>query len=285
MPALTPTQILDRVLAEIPNAEYPDLLYVINGAIEMVSSARRWRFYQERYQFDTTIAYSTGTVSLTQGDATVSGSGTTFTSGMVGRKFSISGYPGIYEIESYTSATEIELSRVWASESVSGSEYSIFQNAYSLPSNCRSVLDVLNLRTNCEVTLRTRKDTILDWASYIEPMLSQPTECIQFGNDANGNQLLIFNGVSSTADPIEICYYRWPTAMTSMNSSLDAPDYLQEYIYFCILERIARRFKPQDIAFHQYVRGEKLNSLAMAKSADASLVSPYMRNRPNMAFR
>ena len=71
--------------------------------------------------------YSTGTVTLTEGSATVTGSGTTFTSSMVGREFRVTdgtdGYD--YKVASYTSGTVITLEEPYIGISGAGKTYLI----------------------------------------------------------------------------------------------------------------------------------------------------------------
>lgn len=86
--------------------------------------------------FITTVApYETGTVTATNDSKTITGSGTTFTSAMVGRKFRVSGDNAYYRIAAYVSATEITLEVVYQGTTASGSTYSIFKDEYRLPAD------------------------------------------------------------------------------------------------------------------------------------------------------
>lgn len=71
--------------------------------------------------------YSTGTVTLTEGSATVTGSGTTFTSSMVGREFKVTdgtdGYD--YKVASFTSTTVITLEEPFIGISGAGKTFNI----------------------------------------------------------------------------------------------------------------------------------------------------------------
>ncbi|HEC65536.1 MAG TPA: hypothetical protein ENI23_09590 [bacterium] len=71
------------------------------------------------------IDYTDGTVSTTQNDATVTGSGTTFTAGMVGRWFKADSDGEWYRITSFTNSTSIELESVFEGTAVSGDTYII----------------------------------------------------------------------------------------------------------------------------------------------------------------
>lgn len=79
--------------------------------------------------------YITGTVSLTSGDATVTGSGTTFTANMVGRYFQLTGENGdgfFYRVASRASDTSIELENVYEGNTIAGEAYQIAE-AFNLP--------------------------------------------------------------------------------------------------------------------------------------------------------
>jgi hypothetical protein len=68
--------------------------------------------------------YTAGTVTLTNADATLTGDGTTFTAGMVGRWFEVTdtsraGHGLWYKIDSFTDTTHLELHRTWTSSTIS----------------------------------------------------------------------------------------------------------------------------------------------------------------------
>lgn len=71
--------------------------------------------------------YTTGTISLTNGDATVTGSGTTFTSAMVGRFLASTTDKNWYRIESFTSTTSLELNKNFEGLTASGQTYRIIE--------------------------------------------------------------------------------------------------------------------------------------------------------------
>ena len=75
-----------------------------------------------------TADYTTGTVSITQNDETVTGVGTTFTSAMIGRWFVGNSDGNWYRVASYSSATSIELESAFEGTSLSGDSYIIGQS-------------------------------------------------------------------------------------------------------------------------------------------------------------
>jgi hypothetical protein len=76
--------------------------------------------------------YTTGTVTLTNGSATVTGSGTTFTAAMVGRYFKGDNDGVWYRIATFTSATIIVLENVFEGTGAAGLSYTIAE-AFHIP--------------------------------------------------------------------------------------------------------------------------------------------------------
>jgi len=79
--------------------------------------------------------YTTGTVALTNGSATVTGSGTTFTRAMVGRYFQVTDADGDglwYKVSGYTSATVITLENYYQGTTDASNTYQIAE-AFGLP--------------------------------------------------------------------------------------------------------------------------------------------------------
>ncbi|MDI6808160.1 MAG: hypothetical protein QME66_04145 [Candidatus Eisenbacteria bacterium] len=77
-------------------------------------------------------AYTTGTVLVTNGSATVTGTGTTFTAAMVGRYFKVNTEPTWYRIASFTSTTVVVLENVYEGATATGAAYTIAE-AFGLP--------------------------------------------------------------------------------------------------------------------------------------------------------
>lgn len=83
----------------------------------------------------TTLSYTTGAVALTNGSAVMTGTGTAFTSAMVGRWFSVASPTGDglwYRVQSADSPTQITLDQYYEGNSISGAAYQISE-AFNLP--------------------------------------------------------------------------------------------------------------------------------------------------------
>ena len=104
--------------------------------------SKDWNRLKLTRQTYTTAIYSTGTVSIAA-DGTVTGSGTTFTSAMVGRHMSVYYDDAFFEIQTYLSPTSIIL-KDWAGEVVSGEAYTIFKIIYTIDPSFKLVWNVIH---------------------------------------------------------------------------------------------------------------------------------------------
>lgn len=125
----------------------------------------------------TVAPYSTGTIT-TDETTTITGSGTTFTSGMVGRKFKLDSYAEIYEIAAYVSATEITLDKAINDDADDELSYKIYQDEIDLPSDCGQIVSIGQYLTANQLTkigLRDLRDKQLtypievDSSGYVDP--------------------------------------------------------------------------------------------------------------------
>ena len=108
--------VKDSIQTGLYEATAQDLPYLsTDGALELVAPV------------------TTGTVAITNGDKTVTGTGTTFTLAMVGRKIRIAGDNTFYRIASFTSTTSIELENNFLEDTVTTATFSIFKDEYRLP--------------------------------------------------------------------------------------------------------------------------------------------------------
>jgi hypothetical protein len=82
-----------------------------------------WRYVG---MYDGTADYATGTVAVNYVSPVVTGTGTNFTAGMVGKRFRVSGSNSFYTIQSVDSTTQITLTQNYAEVSGSGKSFTIY---------------------------------------------------------------------------------------------------------------------------------------------------------------
>lgn len=100
--------------------------------------------------------YNTGTVTVTQGSRTITGSGTTWTSAMVGRKF-LGPNGEYYKIASFVSTTSLILTEQYQGSTASGGIYQIWKDEYLLYPDVYSIIDFVNYIDPAQMTEDTNK--------------------------------------------------------------------------------------------------------------------------------
>lgn len=89
--------------------------------------------------------YSTGTLTATQGSATLVGSGTTWTSAMVDRWIRIGSANELYRIATYVDATHLTIESPtggtgWQAATTAGASYVLFQHVFKLAADVEQIL-------------------------------------------------------------------------------------------------------------------------------------------------
>jgi len=160
----TYTEVWNKVLLRCPSLS-PKLAqdFVVN-AFRRLMEIRRWAWLVEFGQFINPPAYSGGgTVSVTQNSTTVTGSGTTFTSSLVGQQFRIGQNTPIYTIASFTSATQIDLDSVWGGLTQSGAQPTIYQCFFPVPSDFHQFITFWDPAFNWQLFLDVQQSEINIW--------------------------------------------------------------------------------------------------------------------------
>lgn len=140
----------------------------------------------------TKAPYSTGTVALTNGSASVTLTGGTWTAAMSGIGFRATGRDEIYEF-TFGSATTGTLDRPYEGPTATSGTYKIFQHVYVMPSDCRMLEDnafetftlgPLKRMNRSELNLsapnRGEHGTPRIWATYMDDASTPPRIQVEF---------------------------------------------------------------------------------------------------------
>lgn len=114
----------------------------VNDALRMCASDHDWNWFYTIGRLNFNGYYNTGTVTVTDGSPTVTLSGGTFPSWAASGEIYIQ---GIWcSILTRDSGTQLTLDNDWESPSTDGSglSYTLMQNEYDLPSDCRAIVNL-----------------------------------------------------------------------------------------------------------------------------------------------
>lgn len=225
-----------QVRGNVGTAADAQIVAAINAGLSRVAKAHRWSWLQTDGDLTFNAAYSTGTVTLTNGDATVTLTGGTWPTWAASGKFLYNGQT--FRVLSRTSNSEIELTTTWAGTTVSGVSYDIYQNEYTLP-------------TDCMVFGRIYPGMGWGWGS---DMISIDSERIyEYTNNfqastpswhAVRNNKLVVWPAPSVSKNWPCFYYRKPATLVNNTDEADWDPLLIELLHRAIDVELAIRFGP-----------------------------------------
>jgi len=243
-----------QVRGNIGTAADAKIVSAINDAANMVAKARKWSYLKTDGSFTFRAAYSTGTMTLTNGDNTVTFSGATIPTWATGTNKAKLLYNGqMLRIDTRTSSSEIELIEAWAGDNVSGVSYQIYQDEYTLP-------------TDCLIFGRLFPGTGYGWAP--EAVSFESLRVYQHDNNysttiptwhAVHNSSLVVWPAPSVARNWPCIYYRKPASLVNNSDELDFDPLHVDLIQRAIDYQLAIRFGPVEhgdvkTCFESYMR-------------------------------
>jgi hypothetical protein len=184
---------------------------------EICQSANHSWLYGNK-SFITVLPYSTGTITATEGSATIIGTGVTWTSAMVGRKFNCSNATYTVATVTTTPSMELTLTTVFADTSGTGLLYKIYQDEYSLASD---VDDVISIRSeNSPYKLDKIGIEVMDSYWPARGAFGYPVKYSDVGYDSSGYPVIALYPIPSTARNL---YYRYKKRIVEMSADADEP--------------------------------------------------------------
>jgi hypothetical protein len=113
----------------------------LNTRYARVLEHRAWSWLEQSAYVESTAPYcsTTDTVAVTQGSNAITGTGTTWTSGLNGLKFQVVSDGPFYTF-TYVSATSATIDRVYEGTTTTASAYRLFTNVYPLPDDFKAIL-------------------------------------------------------------------------------------------------------------------------------------------------
>ena len=159
-----------------------------------IATAFQWSQRRREALIQTVAPYSTGTVSLTAGSSTITGSGTAWTASMVGSAIAVAPENSYFFVQAVNvGAQTLVLGDaqgtlvVWNGASAAGQTYRIFQHQYLLGTNIAVVLaGVRNFR------LRERSRAHVDGKDPMRQSTGQPSEFFLARNNISAGVEQVF---------------------------------------------------------------------------------------------
>jgi len=144
-----------------------------------------WEFARGREVIQTVIDKSAGTVAIPNGGTTVTGTGTAFAAGDVGKFIQINGANDWYKVTAFTSSTSITIEAPYTQTTATAAGYLLRQMFYSLSSSADSILDIRNWNTPLKIYQTDPR--LLDTIVPNPQSTNSPSAFITYGYDSSGN--------------------------------------------------------------------------------------------------
>jgi len=116
----------------------------LNDIMAEIISAYRFPWRKRMVNLSILGTYTTGTVAVTQGSRTVTGTGTSWTQAQKWQMFQVAGDDAWYTVKKVVSTTSIILASPYEGSTASGSSYTIYGNRVLLPEDCVAVRTIRN---------------------------------------------------------------------------------------------------------------------------------------------
>lgn len=194
-------------------------------------ASRPWRERRAEAVVSTVAPYTTGTVTVVAGDATLEGSGTTWT-GFEGRKFGLALNAPFYRIATVTDADTVELARNYLESSDTGLDYVIYQDEYNLGTSVDALVSVTLLYNSRWGDVRVIPETTMDLEVAVGNQSGRPVVASVVTSTTTGNRRMRVSPVPDAEYALVVKYLK---AWTDLSGDSDVPVLPQNAEYLLLM--------------------------------------------------
>ena len=257
---------LQRDTADFGSTSRTECVRFLNASERDVIRARDWPSLKLQ-DFVTAVApYTTGTVTVAVDGTTVTGSGTTFTSAMAGRKFCTGYSSPWYQIASQDSATQLTLDDAWVESALSGATYIVYEDRISLPSNCGKLYELWYHDVNQRYELAERSRERLFGVVGLPTSQDEPYFYAHVEDDSSGNmQIQVGPHAPSKAYRLEVVYRKKQVELVEgSQETFTVPDELVDLViqgaYYRALRRDTTAYAQEVALYDKMLKDEWRNA-------------------------
>lgn len=155
-------QAIGQVQFWNPDLSQPKIAALINNSLRKVVDRKTWYSLFVKGQVIAPQAVTAGQVTATLGSPTIVGTGTTWTTALIGLQFRIGYNNPIYSIIDVPDATHLTLELPWGSPNIT-SGYFICQNYFNFGPNVKYLKTMVNMQMGIKFQLHATQDTLNTW--------------------------------------------------------------------------------------------------------------------------
>jgi hypothetical protein len=192
---------------ELPNGLAKDFVRRAFREIFRFPHLWSWGYAQDQFVFP--ASYSTGTIALTNGSATVTGTGTTWTSSHEGLQFKTGSH--VFTVSTVASTTSLTLDRNWGLADNASTTYSIFKAYVTTPARFRGFRSVIDPDQGRQLVTNGFTMRDLDRIDPERTSSGDPSALVDFSYSSTGLPMFEVWPHVYDATVLPYLYYRWST--------------------------------------------------------------------------
>ena len=213
----------------------------VEFAFRTLWDKRLWSWQRQTAQFLFPALVNTGTVAVTFGSTTVTGTATGWTTDLVNRQFRIGATSPIYTIDSVdTVGQTLTLQQPWGGTTVSGIGYQIYQAYVTPATDFQSFISVIDVNFNWSLLLNVTQEQLNQWDA-------------QRSNSGNAYVIASYDYDSFTTPPLPR-FESWPHIK-------------QQYVLIYLYTSRPPDLSDPGASLPRYIRGDVLLEMALAQAA------------------
>lgn len=238
---MTVDDVVSYVMPQLPeDAPVRAMIQFVNRIEEEIRDKGDWAHFFKKGSLDFVAEYSTGTVAVNEGSATVTGTGTVFPADSVGRLFRVAGSDE-YVVSVRVSDTELTLARNFTGDDATAQTFRLYQNEYEMPTDVKEIIGVWDVTNNHRIMPDSREDNKSKSVNTSIPAFEHVHGFNHHGSrhhhfnmhpwkvysivDLGTNDVpeMRFYPPPQNIAHVEIWYWRTFTAATTVDSTIDFP--------------------------------------------------------------
>lgn len=240
-------QAIGQLVAWNPNVDLGMAQTMINDSLRKLIDRRTWYGLMTKGQLITSGFYSTGQVNTTLGSATITGVGTSWTTGLIGQSIRVGYTAPIYNIINVNAATQtLTIELPFGCSFTSPSGYFITQYYYSIP-NVKYIYSMKNLQLQYRMWTNMPQQFI-ETVDPARQRIVYPWLAATMPPDANGNYQVELWPASMTQQALPYLAYVQPPTLT--DDSNNFPPFFRGDVIVAGAVANALRYRPRDNPYY-----------------------------------
>lgn len=215
------------------------LLQAVNNALSWVATAKLWERYKTHGTLLLQATYATGTIALVNASTTVTLTTGTWPTWAASGKLKIGSK--VYRIATRSSGSVVLLASAWQAASSATETYTIFQDEYTLPTDCLKFGRFFPGMGWGDGGDAAALEAVLEAQSSFTYGLSYPSMWAVLGS-GNVDKIILYP-YPSAANQLPFWYYRKPAALVNGSDTADVDSLHLELLQRAIDYQIAIRYE------------------------------------------